>query len=132
MVPFQLKRLASPPRLSLVVISQASCEPLIIIMPFWTLVLLIAVAWLSYPIVGALGVAASIAEGARPKDAGFSFLPELIVFPPLFLGVAMLIDYFAMPWGRWIISSLCIAMLAFGLIACIRNALVIRRSNNPR
>ncbi len=66
-------------------------------MPFWTLVLLIALAWLSYPIVGALGVAASVAEGTLPKDAGFSFMLELIVFPPLFLGVAVLVDHFALP-----------------------------------
>jgi hypothetical protein len=99
-------------------------------MPFWTLVLLIALAWLSYPIVGALGVAVAVARGSRPEDAGFSFLPELIVFPPLFLGLAMLIDYFAMPWGRWIVGILCIAMLAFGLIACIRSVVVIHRIKN--
>ena len=101
-------------------------------MPFWTLILLIALAWLSYPLVGAIGVAAAIAEDKRPKDAGFSFMPELIVFPPLFLGIAMLIDFFAMPWGRWIIGTLCIVMLVFGFIACIRNFVTIRRLKNAR
>lgn len=96
-------------------------------MPFWTLILLIALAWLSYPIVGAIGVAAAIADGTRPKDAGFSFLPELIVFPPLFLGLAMLIDFFAMPWGRWIVAALSIIMMSYGLIVSIRNVIVIRR-----
>ncbi len=48
-------------------------------MPFWTLLLLIALAWLAYPIVGAIAVAAAIAEGTRPKDAGFSFLIPVVV-----------------------------------------------------
>ena len=96
-------------------------------MPFWMLILFIALAWLSYPIVGAIGVAAAIAEGTRPKDAGFSFLPELIVYPPLFLGLAMLIDYLAMPWGRWIVAALCVIMMCYGLIVSIRNVIVMRR-----
>ena len=96
-------------------------------MPFWMLILLIALAWLSYPIVGAIGVAAAIAEGTRPKDAGFSFMPEWIVCPPLFLGFAMLIDYLAMPWGRWIVAALCMIMMSYGLIVSIRNMIVMRR-----
>ncbi len=97
-------------------------------MPFWTLLLLIALAWLAYPIVGAIAVAAAIAEGTRPKDAGFSFLPELIVFPAMFLGTAKLIDYFAMPWGRWIVSALCIFMLVYGLCISLRNLKTIREA----
>ncbi|XZE53019.1 hypothetical protein SH139x_004732 [Planctomycetaceae bacterium SH139] len=95
-------------------------------MPLWTLILLIALAWLSYPIVGTIGLAAAIAEGTRPKDAGFSFMPELIVFPPLFLGVAVLIDYFAMPWGRWIVAALSIVMLICGFVVSLRNLIVMR------
>lgn len=101
-------------------------------MPFWMLVLLITLAWLSYPIVGALGVAASIAEGTRPKDAGFSFMPELIVFPPLFLGVAVLVDHFALPWGRWMVGTLCVIMLVASVVSAIRNVMFIRRIQNSR
>ena len=96
-------------------------------MPLWLLILLIASAWLLYPIVGAIGVAAAIAEGTRPKDAGFSFLPELIVFPPLFLGTAILIDYFAMPWGRWVIASLSVIMLIYGFVVSVYSLIAIRR-----
>lgn len=95
-------------------------------MPLWALILLIVVTWLFYPIVGAIGVAAAIAQNKRRKDAGFSFMPELMIFPPIFFGIAMLIDFFAMPWGRWIIGTLCVVMLVFGFISCIRNLLIIR------
>ena len=54
-------------------------------------------------------------------------MPELIVFPPLFFGIAMLIDYFAMPWGRWIVASLCILMMAYGFVVSLRNLIVMRR-----
>ncbi len=54
-------------------------------------------------------------------------MPELLVFPPLFLGFAILIDYFAMPWGRWIVASLCVIMMALGIVASVRNLVVMRR-----
>jgi hypothetical protein len=101
-------------------------------MSLWVLVTLVATAWLFYPIVGAFGVAAAVAEGSRPQGAGFSFLPEVLIFPPLFLGLALLIDYFAWPWGRWIIGSICIAMMAVGLVSCVRSALVIHRFKNAK
>jgi hypothetical protein len=65
----------------------------------WTLII-IALAWLPYPFAGVANVSAEVLEGKRHKDAGFSFLPELIVFPALLFGIASLIDCFAMPWGR--------------------------------
>lgn len=98
-------------------------------MSFSTLILLIAATLLLYPIVGAIGVAAAIAEGSRPKDAGFSFMPELLVFPPVFLGVASLIDYFVMPWGRWAIGSLCVTMIVYYGVASVRCLIVIRRAD---
>ena len=82
---------------------------------------------LAYPIVGVIGVSVAIAEGTRPKDAGFSFMTELIVFPPLLIGFAMLVDYFAMPWGRWIIASLCILILTYGFLVSVRNLVTLRR-----
>ena len=67
-------------------------------MSLWILISLIALFWLSYPIFGGIGVAALVASGERSDDAGFSFLPELIVLPPVFFGIAAAIDYIAMPW----------------------------------
>lgn len=96
-------------------------------MTFCMLVLLIAVTWLLYPIVGGIGVALAVAKGTRQKDAGFSFIPGLIVFPPLFLGIAMVIDYIAMPWGRWIIGILCLTMMLFGFFVSVRNVTIMRR-----
>ena len=55
-------------------------------MSLWILISLIALFWLSYPIFGGIGVAALVASGERSDDAGFSFLPELIVLPIVFFG----------------------------------------------
>ena len=100
-------------------------------MPIWSLIALIASAWIIYPFVGALWVTAEVSQGTRPKDAGFSFLPELIVFPPLFLGFAMFVDYFAMPWGRWLVGGLCVLMLSAAVVSCIRSLIIIRKAQHP-
>jgi hypothetical protein len=96
-------------------------------MSIWTLVILIALAWLLYPFAGAAGVRVAVLEGKRPKDAGFSFIPELIVFPVVFLGVAAVIDYFAMPYGRWIVGGICVAMLAQHVYVFLRSLIRIRQ-----
>ena len=101
-------------------------------MSIWILIILIALTWLLYPFVGAAGVHVAVLEGKRPKDAGFSFLPELIVFPPAFLGVAEVIDYFAMPYGRWIVAGICVAMLALQGYALRRIAIRIRQLEHHR
>lgn len=101
-------------------------------MPLWTLILLIALNWLMYPIVGAISVGEAIARGNRPEDASFSFMPELIVFPPLFLGLAMLIDYFVEPWGRWIVATLCVAMMLWGVVISVRSLAATRRIEEAR
>ena len=82
----------------------------------WTLLILIGLAWGSYPIAGA----ARCAPGH-----GFSFLPELLIFPAVFFGVARLIDDFAMPWGRCTVGGVCLAMLVIHLSIIIR---YLRRS----
>jgi len=99
-------------------------------MSLWILTSLIALFWLSYPVFGAIRVSASIARGDRPTDAGFSFLPELIVFPPAFFVVAVAIDYIAMPWGRWLVSGLCLSLFAWGVVASIFSVMAIRNANN--
>ncbi|MCC7375699.1 MAG: hypothetical protein IT581_13660 [Verrucomicrobiales bacterium] len=77
-------------------------------MSIWTLIIVIAVAWLSYPFAGGARLRLDVLEGRRPKDAGFSFLPELLVFPAAFLCTAIVIDHFAMPYGRRIVGGICI------------------------
>jgi hypothetical protein len=103
-------------------------------MSIWILIVLIALAWLLYPVTGAAGVHVAVLEGKRPKDAGFSFLPELIVFPAVFFGVAAAIDYLAMPYGRWIIAGVCVAMLvlqAFVLLRCFMRVRQLEHHNKP-
>jgi hypothetical protein len=97
-------------------------------MSLWTLLILILVAWLPYPFVGAVGVAANVAEGKSPPGAGFSFLPELLVFPPLFLGVAALVDAFVMPWGRLIVGALCVVLVALHASTIVRYMIRLRRA----
>jgi hypothetical protein len=92
----------------------------------WTLIILIALAWLSYPFAGAASVSADVLDGKRPKGAGFTFLPELIVFPAAFFGMAALIDDFAMPWGRRIVGGLCVVMFAMHVFLFLHSLLRIR------
>ena len=99
-------------------------------MSIWILISLIALFWILYPIFGATGVGAAISRGDRPEDAGFSFLPETIVFPPVFFGIAMAIDYVAMPWGRLIVASFCVLLIAWGVIASTYSIIEIRRAKN--
>ncbi|QDV26754.1 hypothetical protein [Aureliella helgolandensis] len=96
-------------------------------MPTYALVLLILITWLAYPAVGIISLRAAIARGDRPPDAGFSYLPELIIYPPLFFGFAMLVDFFVMPWGRLLVGLLCVIMLVLYAIDVGRNLAAIRR-----
>ena len=91
---------------------------------------MIASFWLLYPVFGAIGVAAAVSRGERPQDAGFSFLPELIIFSPFFFGLAFVIDYVAMPWGRRIVSSICIMLLIWGVVSSIFGIIAMSRSKN--
>lgn len=93
-------------------------------MSFGILLLLIALAWLSYPFAGAARVTADKIEGKRTPGEGFSCLPELIIFPLVSLGLAYLIDWVAMPYGQWIIGSL--SLLLF-LVHCFVILKSIRR-----
>ena len=92
-------------------------------MPGNAFVLLIAAAWIMYPFVGIINLRASIAKGDRPADAGFSYFPELILFPALFYVFAAITN----PWGCWIVSLLCVAMLILGTIDMARSLTTIRR-----
>jgi hypothetical protein len=96
----------------------------------WTLLILIGLAWLSYPFAGAASVSADVLDGKRPKDAGFSFLPELIIFPAAFFGVAALVDYFAMPWGRRIVGGICVVIFAMHVYVFLRCLRRIRSAKN--
>jgi len=99
-------------------------------MSIWILISLIALYWLSYPIFGAIGVAAAVSRGERPEDAGFSFMPELIVFPPVFFGFAMAIDHVALPWGRWIVSGFCVLLFVWSMVASIISIARIHKAKN--
>jgi len=101
-------------------------------MSLWILIFSIALFWLSYPVFGAIGVALSVARGDSPSDAGFSFLPELIVFPPIFFVVAAGVDYIAMPLGRWIVSGLCVLLFSWGVISSIFSIVKIWNAKNVR
>jgi polyferredoxin len=80
----------------------------------------------SYPIAGAASVAVNAIEGKCPKDAGFSFLPEVIVFLAASFGLATLIDYFAMPWGRRTVGGLCVVVIIQHLYIIVRGIRRIR------
>lgn len=101
-------------------------------MSIWTLIIVIAVAWLSYPFAGGARLRLDVLEGRRPKDAGFSFLPELLVFPAAFLCTAIVIDHFAMPYGRRIVGGICILMIGGHAIEVLRCYIRLRRAKSAR
>ena len=101
-------------------------------MTLWVLYVLIAAAWLTYPFFGATWVAAQNSMTDPPGKSGFSSLPELIIYPPIFCGVAFVIDSIAMPWDRWIVAMLCVIMLLAGTIGFIQNVLKLRRNAKRR
>jgi hypothetical protein len=96
----------------------------------WTLLILIGLAWLSYPFAGAAKVSADVLDAKQRRGAGFSFLPELIVFPAAFFGAAALIDYFAMPWGGRLVGGICVVMFAVHVYHFLRGLHRIRSVKN--
>lgn len=95
----------------------------------WTFAILMALAWLSYPVAGAASYTADVAEHKRPAGAGFSFLPELLVLPVVFLGLAELLDYFIVPWGRRTIGGLCLTLFVFHTFVILRARRRIRAAS---
>jgi hypothetical protein len=89
-------------------------------MSIWIFAILLGLTWLTYPIAGAANVSASVLEGRLPRGAGFSFLPELVVLPAAFLGVAELLDHFIPPWGRRIVGGVCVVMFVAHVYVYIR------------
>ncbi|MBL9126083.1 MAG: hypothetical protein JNL97_00480 [Verrucomicrobiales bacterium] len=96
-------------------------------MSVWTLVILIVATWFSYPLAGGAVVRLEVLEGKRAKDAGFSFLPELLVLPATFFVVAAVIDHFAMPYGRWFVGGVCVLMLGVHGYILVRCFVRVRR-----
>ena len=86
----------------------------------WTLIILIGLAWGSYPFAGAV----------RNAPRGFSCVAELLVFPAVFLGVAAAVDYFVRPWGSCLVGAICLVMLAIHACVVIRH--LFRRRPSDR
>ncbi|HSH94710.1 MAG TPA: hypothetical protein VK968_11240 [Roseimicrobium sp.] len=96
-------------------------------MTFWLFLAVIVVAWLTYPLAGAVSVAAESREGKRPANAGFSFLPELIIFPLALAAVAAIVDFLARPWGSRIVGGLCVVMIFHHTFVIVRSLRKLRR-----
>ena len=70
-------------------------------MPWWLLLVLLVAVWF----LESLAAAASKTVAARRRGishgsgGGVSLMPGLIVMPLLFLGIALVVDHFANPWG---------------------------------
>ena len=69
-------------------------------MSFWALLVLIGLAWLTYPLAGAADVSADASEGISPNHAGFSFLPELFLLPAVEWAVALIAERRDGLWRR--------------------------------
>ncbi len=70
----------------------------------------IVAAWAAWMLAGAWATPADVAEGRRPRDAGFSFVPVAPVFPLIAWGMALVIDGFAAPWGSVSLTLLHVVM----------------------
>lgn len=95
------------------------------------LLLLVTVVWFLVHVAGAAGTLLDNHRRGQPPDAkvGFSLFPGMIVMPIASMGIAVIGDRFAMPWGFRVVATLhmiCGVWLA-GYIAW-----VILRIRGPR
>lgn len=73
-------------------------------------------------------------EGARRglppgERGGVSCLPVIPTVPLALWGIGLLIDYFADPWGSWIICLMHVALLIVSLGSIIRDWWLLRGLN---
>lgn len=98
-------------------------------MSIWAFLTLVALAWLTYVPAGASAVAIRRLDGRAPPDAGSSLLPELIIFPPAFVVVAEVLDYFFTPWGRRVVGLGCALMILGHVYTIVAARLRLRAAN---
>ena len=77
-------------------------------MQWWLLLVLIGVAWSLWAVACSCHNFAEDSRNPLPNGErrGFSCFPFVPIFPLLFWGAALLIDWIAEPWGTWIIGLL--------------------------
>lgn len=97
----------------------------------WTLVAIVAVAWLLWMVAGLLALEADKLRRKRPADAAFSVLPVIPLFPLLFLGLSYLLDKFVPPWGTRIVAGLHLILIAVFIVGIIYEWRRIRSLGPP-
>jgi hypothetical protein len=92
-------------------------------MSWWALLTLIMGTWLLWAVGLLIGNRLAIRAGRRPPNAGVSLAPIIPVFPLFFFGLAVLINWFASPWGTWLVGGFhamlsVIFLVAIGVAMC--------------
>src|SRR5262245_750879 len=102
-------------------------------MPSWLLLLFLLLVWFVWVIACAAQHAVEQARHGIPEDkrSGVTFCPVFPIFPLPFWAVALLIDYFADPWGTVAIGALHAAYAAILVGSIILDAWQLRHLDSP-
>lgn len=93
--------------------------------------ILVTIAWLLWAVGGAAALHADKLENKRPKDAGFSFVPIIPLFPAIAISVAFVLDKVVAPWGTRAIGAIHVILVLAFLVGIARELLRIRSANRP-
>jgi len=100
-------------------------------MSLLSLSLLVTVAWLLWAVGGALALYADKLEHKRPRDAGFSVVPIIPVFPLLAVLVAFVVDKLVTPWGTRLVGAIHVLLILAFLVGIGHELRRIKSMRNP-
>jgi len=92
-------------------------------MPWWLLLMIVALTWCLWAFATVFQRAASEATKKVPrgKRGGVSLLPVIPLFPLAFFGIAKLADTFVTSWGTRVIGTSHILLALLFLISIARD-----------
>ena len=95
----------------------------------WSLLAFLLFIWVLWLFASMAEVAVSEARKGVPEGErrGVSLLPGIPVFPLLFWGIALLIDWISNPWGTFVIGGTHIILGIVWTVSIIRNMRALAR-----
>jgi hypothetical protein len=92
-------------------------------MPSWLLLICLLIVWMLWLFSCMAEVALSEARRGIPEGErrSVSIFPGIPVFPLAFWGIAMLVDWFATPWGTVSIASLHVVLGVAWAVSIFKN-----------
>jgi hypothetical protein len=89
-------------------------------MTLLALSILVFLAWVLWAVGGVLALHADKLEHKRPKEAGFSFVPIIPLFPVVAILVAVISDLVVGPWGTRAIAAIHVLLVLAFLVGIAR------------